>query len=62
VTESTHPPPKDPFDLWLELVVLILVAPLIALIGGSWQLIMRALRRFADARQRQASTRNKTIS
>jgi cytochrome oxidase assembly protein ShyY1 len=62
VTESTHPPPKDPFDLWLELVVLILVAPLIALIGGTWQLAKRALRRFAEARQRQASTQNKTIS
>lgn len=61
MTVTTNPSQqKDPFDTWLELVVLILVSPIVALIGGTWQLIKRAVRRFASARKEYRSRTDHT--
>lgn len=61
MTVTTNPSPqKDPFEIWLELVVLILVAPIVALIGGTWRLIKAAVRRFADARKEYRSRTDHT--
>jgi hypothetical protein len=47
---TRSPPPQDPFDLWLELIVVFLVAPLVALISSAWRQIRGALQRFGNAR------------